>query len=195
MRSRIRLVCPSGLPPLERDHPKCRMMQKHKPLPSAALLHELLEYDQITGGLHWKVRAARNVFAGSPAGCLTKTGYLCIRINRVTYRANRIIWRWMTGEDPGPDVIDHIDGDRLNNAFDNLRRASYAENNRNRTVNRNNTSGYKGVCWHKNEKKWYVAIRHNGVKKHIGCFSQLEAAHAAYRKASAEFHGKFARAA
>jgi hypothetical protein len=191
----VRFGCPCVQQHQGRDHPLNRMMPKPKPLPSAKRVRQLLDYDQATGHLRWKIQPARNVFAGSAAGTVNKTGYLCVGIDKKIYRANRIIWLWMTGEDPGPDFIDHIDGDKLNNAFCNLRKASCAQNNRNRKTSHNNTSGYKGVCWHKHEKKWYVSIRVNGIKKHIGCFFDPEMAHAAYCKAAAEFHGEFARVA
>lgn len=89
--------------------------------------------------------------------------------------------------------VDHINADGLNNTRGNLRVASYAENNRNARVRLDNTSGYKGVSWHKAHKKWKAHIRINNRLKHLGYFETAEEAALIYDMAARENYGDFAR--
>jgi hypothetical protein len=89
--------------------------------------------------------------------------------------------------------VDHIDGDGLNNTRDNLRVATKAQNQHNRRINRDNTSGLKGVSWCKHAGKCQARITINGKLKHLGYFNTKEEAHAAYCEASAKFHKEFGR--
>ena len=87
---------------------------------------------------------------------------------------------------------DHRNHNLLDNKRQNLRRATPSQNKRNRELQKNNTSGFKGVYWHKRTRKWVAKIRGNGKKIHLGCFvDKLEAAKA-YNKAALEYHGEFA---
>jgi hypothetical protein len=95
-----------------------------------------------------------------------------------------------------PDsMVDHEDGDGLNNRRKNLRLATAAQNAHNSVMKCRNTSGYKGVYWSKRDKKWRSQIMTNSVSKSLGLFDTPEAAAAAYAKASAELHGEFGRLA
>lgn len=89
--------------------------------------------------------------------------------------------------------VDHRDSNGLNNQKGNLRLATQIENARNRIINSSNTSGYKGVCWHKQTKKWIAAIRCEGKRKYLGIFNDRIEAARAYDAAAREFHGEFAR--
>jgi hypothetical protein len=89
--------------------------------------------------------------------------------------------------------VDHIDGDGLNNRRSNLRFATTAQNSANRGKQKNNTSGFKGVRWHKRDKRWRAVIGINGKTKQIGSFKTPEAAYDAYCAAARELHGVFAR--
>ncbi len=76
--------------------------------------------------------------------------------------------------------VDHIDGNPLNNQTDNLRLATRSQNARNREAQSNNTSGFKGVFWHKSTSKWMVKITCEGKQHYGGVFEdKLEAHHAA----------------
>jgi hypothetical protein len=92
-------------------------------------------------------------------------------------------------------LVDHVDGDGLNNRRSNLRIATRAENNRNAAVRKDNTSGFKGVHWHKGDGRWQAQIRVAGKRIRLGAFDTPEAAHAAYCEAAARYHGAFARPA
>ena len=88
--------------------------------------------------------------------------------------------------------VDHIDGNKLNNQKSNLRICTSAENKMNKGAQRNNKSGYKGVCWNSKTNKWQAQIKANRVLHNIGFFSSKEEAYAAYCKAAEELHGQFA---
>lgn len=102
--------------------------------------------------------------------------------------------RVIMAPDPG-FVVDHIDGNGLNNCRANLRIASETQNNQNQRLKANNTSGVKGVCWHRARGKWFAQISCNGKRMGIGYFANIEDAAAAYAKASNELHGQFGRTA
>ena len=88
--------------------------------------------------------------------------------------------------------IDHINGNKLDNRKSNLRICTASENARNRGKQRNNTSGYKGVCYDKARQKWKAEIKANGVRRMLGRFNTAEDAHQAYVNAAKELHGDFA---
>lgn len=88
--------------------------------------------------------------------------------------------------------IDHIDGNRLNNCRENLRICSHAENQRNRSRNSTNTSGFKGVSWDKQRERFRASIKFNDKQKHLGYFDDPQEAAAAYDAAAIELHKDFA---
>jgi hypothetical protein len=174
-------------------------MTKAKPLPPQKFLMKLFNYNHETGCLIWKDRKDKRVPAGEPAGSML-SGYLTTGIRvadgkRIIFANHRIIWRIVTGEDPLHNQIDHIDGNRLNNKFSNLRLANNSENQQNRKAPRHNTSGFKGVNWCKRRNKWAAKIGIENRRIWIGYFDTPELAHMAYCKAAAELHGEFARGA
>jgi hypothetical protein len=94
-------------------------------------------------------------------------------------------------------VVDHINGNGLDNRRANLRVCSQAENLRNRKIHSNNSCGLKGVYWDDSNRggSWRAQIRVNGKKINLGRFATSEAAHAAYCIAAGHYHGEFARVA
>lgn len=128
---------------------------------------------------------------GSVAGSVDKEGYIVIHILGKIYKAHRLAFLYMTGKFP-EDQIDHVDGNPSNNAWDNLRKATNRQNQGNKKLRRNNTSGYKGVGWHKSIKKWYSSISYDG-KIHLGYFEYAEDAALAYNFAAIDLFGEFAR--
>jgi hypothetical protein len=82
--------------------------------------------------------------------------------------------------------VDHIDRNGINNKKDNLRLVSVAKNIRNSRTNLNNSSGIKGVSWHKPLSKWRAQIRENGKKKHLGYYDCKHAAAVAYARAATQ---------
>jgi hypothetical protein len=87
---------------------------------------------------------------------------------------------------------DHVNLDTLDNRRTNLRVATAMENHCNQGVRKDSRSGYKGVGWHKTNKKWQARIRINNARIRLGWFNTPEEAHAAYCEAAAKLHGVFA---
>lgn len=158
--------------------------------------NEILSYDPDTGYMTWKFRSADQKFwngrwAGRKVGFVSEAGYVMLQIKRQYFMAHRIAFLLMTGEMP-TDLIDHIDGNRSNNAWSNLRHATRTQNNANRKMFSNNTSGYRGVTWNKRERKWVVSLSVDGTKVHLGYFTDITEAASAYAAASLKYHGEYA---
>lgn len=150
-------------------------------------LQRLLVFDPLTGEF-------RRPGAAKPAGSIAKIGYRYISINRKKYLAHRLGWLWVHGVWPTAQ-IDHIDGNRSNNAISNLREANQAQNTRNGKLRSSNSSGYKGAHYHRGMGLWRARITVDGREIFLGHFNDPKSAHAAYVKAAREFFGEFARAA
>jgi hypothetical protein len=98
-------------------------------------LNEELVYNKKTGQFFWK----------KEAGTITGHGYRYIRVNGKMMLAHRMAWLMEYGEDPEGKLIDHINGDRLDNRIENLRIATYSQNGANAKRHSRNTSGLKGA--------------------------------------------------
>lgn len=90
------------------------------------------------------------------------------------------------------EQVDHINLNGLDNRRCNLRLATNTENQRNKSKQVNNTSGYKGVYWRKDSNKWVAQIKVDNEVRHLGRFDTPEEAHAAYCEAAKQLHGEFA---
>jgi hypothetical protein len=109
---------------------------------------------------------------------------------------HRLVWLWVKGHYPDSGLtIDHINGDRGDNRFANLRPATNSQQKANCGLRATNTSGYKGVSWDKPSRKWRAKINSNGTEHRLGLFASPEAAYKAYCDAAARLHGDFARVA
>lgn len=128
-----------------------------------------------------------NKKVGSP----DKDGYLKTQINRMDLRVHRIIFMMFYGY--LPTQVDHIDGNPQNNKIENLRPANNSENGLNAKKPKNNTSGVKGVHWHKTAKKWQVMFTVNSKRKSFGYFEEIELAELVCQEAREKYHGEFAR--
>lgn len=117
---------------------------------------------------------------------LSTKGYAVNRSRGVTTHMHRLVL-------PPPDgmFIDHIDGDKLNNQRSNLRVCTNQQNHANRGLNKNNTSGYKGVIV--NGSKWEARIKFNYKTLHLGSFSDIIDAAQMYNAKAKELFGEFAR--
>src|SRR5690349_19716968 len=109
------------------------MPPKTLPLPSADLLRSLFSYDPGTGTLFWKKLPSRSkrCLLGRPVGTMGSGGYLSVKIGKVSYRVHRVVWKMMTGVDP-VEILDHKNGRKTDNRFENLRPATSAQNGQNR---------------------------------------------------------------
>jgi len=151
-------------------------------------LKNLFEYQD--GNLIWKISKGKRGKIGSIAGTITSNGYLSIRVDKKNYKAHRLVYLYHHGY--LPNIIDHIDRDKLNNKIENLREATISQNNVNTKIRKDNASGLKGVTWHKASNKWCAQIMVNCKQNHIGLFLDIEDARAAYLQARRKYFGEFA---
>ena len=129
-------------------------------------LKELLHYNPDTGIFIRKV-SRQGIRADGVAGYTRKDGYIQIKIDNKNYFAQRLAWLDYYGYLP-ENELDHIDRIRHHNWIDNLREVSRQCNLRNTGNISTNTSGVKGISFHKNAHKWAASIKVNGKVNHLG---------------------------
>lgn len=122
-------------------------------------------------------------------------GYLSRQNGKQRFiRMHRVILSDMVGRPlEKSEETDHIDGNGLNNCRDNLRLATHSQNNMNKRIRSDNTSGYKGVTYDKRKKKYFARIYKDGKVKYLGYFKTPEEAYEVRVKELAKYHGEFAR--
>jgi hypothetical protein len=171
--------------------------EKNKPLPRLEELKEYFDYNPDTGIITWKKTTNQRIKVGEEAGCLnvqTKNiVYRCIKFNHSGYKTHRLAYYMYHGIDPLEKLVDHEDGNGLNNKIKNLRLATTPENGRNRRLQKTNTSGITGVHWNKRRKKWEAHIKVNFKKKWLGYFVNKEDAIQARKEAEKKYFGEFRR--
>lgn len=172
-------------------------------LPKQSYLRERLEYDPLSGFLYWKKKpectahdqAWNTRYAGKRAFThRDANGYMQGRLDGKLYGAQRVIWKWMTGETPF--MVDHEDGNRSRNIWKNLRAAqSDVDSNTNLGVRKDSSSGVTGVVWIPSRRRWVAQIHSQGATYRLGSFVTIEEAKAARLKGEEAFgfhqnHGK-----
>lgn len=156
---------------------------KIKPLPTQEYLLECFEHL----GVHliwlerpmehfqdsWTHTLCKNRDAGTIAGSIDKkTGYISIYINSIPYLAHRLIYKMHTGIDP--NIIDHKNRVRTDNRFENLRNGTHSDNLSNKSIYKNNKSGYSGIS--EAPTGWVVRDKINGKRVYVGIYPTLEEA-------------------
>jgi len=131
-------------------------------------LKEHLEYDEVTGQFTWLKGRRKGQIAGANKG----DGYFRVAINKKRRYSHRLAFLYMEGYIP--EQVDHIDGDRGNNSWINLRAVTNLENCRNKSMTSRNKSGANGVYFSERLKKWTAEIRHNGKSIRLGWFKPTE---------------------
>lgn len=176
-------------------------MAKTSKLPSVEYLNECFTPDFELGILTWNVRPLSHFvdersmkiwntrFSKTQAGSITRsTGYFSVCIFKSNFLIHRIIWKINYNEEP--TFIDHIDTNKLNNAISNLRAATGSNNQCNRTNQKNNTSGVKGVYWSNYCNRWIAQIWIN--RQHITRqFVNFEDAVTCRHQLAEQLHGEF----
>jgi hypothetical protein len=154
-------------------------------------LKSLLHYDPTTGQFVWTA-PRRGVIVGKECGRVsTCHGYREIGVDNRQYRAHRLAFLYMLGH--CPDEVDHINQDKSDNRWVNLRGATRPQNSANVAVGaRRNTSGLIGVVWDKSRSKWRAQIRISGRKTNLGRFESREEAARAHDAAAVAEFGRFA---
>ena len=151
-------------------------------------LKELLHYDPETGIFTRRVNRRGGAKAGVAVGYPDKTGYMCFKLLGKHRKIHRLAFLYMEGVFP-PDQVDHINGDRADNRWANLRHSNAQENAHNYGgPTSKNRAGYLGVSVTTCVRPYRACIGVLGKVKHLGNFTTPEAAHAAYLKAKDELH-------
>ena len=170
--------------------------------PSLTQEQVLALFEYRDGELYWRERPRSDFktditylqwnpkHAGKRAGCYSGP-YVTTRIDNVPHSLQRIIFLMHHGY--LPEIVDHADCNPKNNKIENLRAATKADNQRNQPLPRHNTSGHKGVVWHKAGQKWLARIKHAGRSIHLGSFKNIEDAVKVATLAREKYHGEFAR--
>lgn len=144
-------------------------------------VRELFDYDPETGVLFWKEYGYR-------AGSVWSSGYRIVEVGGKALREHRLIWLWMSGH--CPKYVDHINGDKTDNRWCNLRAASKRENAQNMRPRKNNL---KGTHYCSARKKYVAQIMADGKHRNLGRFDTEQEAHEAYWAAAQKYFGEFAR--
>lgn len=151
----------------------------------------LFDYDPGTGHFTHKTgRGPRGGGAGCIAGHRMNHGYIAIGIPGKTVLAHRLAWLWMTGEWPKLE-IDHINRNRSDNRWSNLREATRPQQSANGSIRTTNTSGVIGVFWDTSRKRWSASLMVNYKTIRLGRFKKFEDAVAARKNAEEKYFGEF----
>lgn len=153
---------------------------------TAERLRECLSYDPQTGVFVWLSGCASSRHVGKVAGSFDGKGYRLIKIEQVVAKAHRLAWLYMTGEHPRGE-IDHINGDRADNRWANLRDVSVEINRQNRRHG-TGVTGLLGVSPADAPGTFRASIKVNRKQYRLGVFSTAEAAHEAYLEAKDRLH-------
>lgn len=158
-------------------------------------LKEILNYDPVTGIFTCKSKRGKK-HPGQIAGCV-RNRYLTITLNYKRYHASHLAWLYVHGKFPN-NYIDHINNNPMDNRLENLREATLQQNQWNKGLQKNNTTGFKGVSIDKsvaNGKRYRARAKTNGKEKIIGYFYTPEEAHTAYCEYINKSRGEFAKSA
>lgn len=159
----------------------------------AAIVRNRLYYDSASGHFVWRDGRLK----GRRAGCQGPIGYRLIFLRAISshpIREHRLAFLWMLGRWP-VSLADHINGDRADNRWANLREATPSQNSINSKVRSDCRTGVTGVAWDTRSRRWRARIKANGRDITLGAFKKIEDAVVARRRAEAELHGEFTRSA
>lgn len=149
-------------------------------------LKELLDYDPATG-LFVRKGDRGGHKAGSVAGCLNQSGYILLKVDGPSFKAHRLAFLFMEGSLP-PEDVDHINHDRADNRWSNIRAVTRRVNARHCSMNRLNVSGAAGVRWRENDGFWVSQITVDGKQIHLGTTTDKDEA-IRWRKAAEVKYG------
>jgi len=120
--------------------------------------------------------------------CREGTGYLMSRTYGHAVKLHRLVIGAKKGE-----YVDHIDGDKINNTLSNLRICTKQQNEFNQKLRTDNTTGYRGVSYHRQSNKYRACINIGGKQIHLGLFESPHEAARAYNLKAVELYGEYAR--
>lgn len=157
--------------------------------PSQERLKELFNYNPDTG-LFTRLKRVSNSLVGSICSSKNSQGYVLIRVDGVKFKAHRLAFIYMDGA--APEVVDHVNRNKSDNRWINLRGCSKQENCWNRSLNRNNSTTRRNVYWSAPHKKWRVLLKKDRKPIHIGVFQDLELAELVAQMAREKYFKEFA---
>ena len=131
----------------------------------------LFGYNPKSGEFWWKKRTCNRIRAGDKIENFDDYGYVRFVYRGKYIRAHRAAFKIMTGK--WPREVDHINGDRSDNRWENLRIVDRSENQRNARRRKNNTSGLMGVSYHRQKGKWVARIYHSGARVNLGDYDNF----------------------
>ena len=135
-------------------------------------LKELIDYDPLTGVFTRMVDRPGGIKKGSLVGSVGVNGYIETSVDGNKCLLHRLAFLWMEGYLP-ENKVDHIDRDRQNNKWSNLREVSDQCNSRNSGLDKRSVSGVTGVTWSKRTKKWDARISCGGKVDWAGLYDEL----------------------
>ena len=162
-----------------------------KALPTQERLKELLEYNPQTGIFTRKITSS-NAKKGSIAGGMNSSGYNVISIDSKHYRAHRLAWMYVYGEDPSSFIVDHINRDQLDNRINNLRLVSPLQSSANTGKHSDRISNLPKGVYQQKSGNYQAQIHCRGKRHYLGTFASIEEAAKAYQRKADELHGAFA---
>ena len=152
-------------------------------------IKNLLEYDEYTGIFTWKVSRKGTKGINSQAGTVTTKGYVDVCIDGKKYGLHRLAFLFKTGDIP--TCVDHRNGVKSDNRWENLRPATYSENGYN-YKGTGSATGFKNVYYDpRGIKKYFVVLVVDGRRKSFGYFHTPEEASAVAKQARTVYHKDF----
>lgn len=131
-------------------------------------LKRILKYNQKTGKFIYNINRGP-MKKGDYAGYKNHKGYEVICISGKLYMSHRLVYLYMTSKFP-KETIDHINHNKIDNRWKNLRNCKIKDNSKNQSLSKNNKSGFTGVEWSKRDKNWMVRITIEGKRKYLGSY-------------------------
>jgi hypothetical protein len=144
---------------------------------TAEQFQKAVSYCPLTGVFTWKIKKGK-AKPGFVAGYVCPKGYVKIEIYGSPVLAHRLAWFLYYGQWP-KSQIDHINGIKCDNRITNLRDVTQSQNQCNVGTRKDNTSGFRGVTFHKHRRKWVVEGRRFGKRACVGYYDSIEDAKAA----------------
>jgi hypothetical protein len=138
----------------------------------------------------WKKHLNRHAKKGGIAGWIDEEGYIQIGLLSKHHKAHRLAWLYAHGEMPNNN-IDHINCIKTDNRIENLRLANKSQNGMNRGKQKNNTTGFKGVCKETRTGKYKPYATVNGLKHNFSSYNTAEEASQVYKEFIKHHHGEF----
>lgn len=158
-------------------------------------IKEDMSYNPDTGEFWWKKQnPSKTRQMDAPVGIVNTCGYITVKYKKKQFLLHRLAFYFMSGTLP-EDNVDHINGDRRDNRWCNLREASCEENSQNRKTSKNSTTGLIGVklafsksAFPNRTKRYTACISFRQKRYYLGLFKTAKEAHLAYCKKKAELH-------